>query len=259
MEQQVFTTDHEAAADVMTAIEAGDANAEEYDIDQIVRDCFDYDAEAGGLVQTVDEDGFWEAVETNAYDTDNTEAEDEDGEEQLAFLARSIRFAYEGGYLEKFLASIKYRVLAVRDWDGEGWEGYLDSGEKVLNFYTVGGGDVTLYLQVCEADRDSMELSEAEVMVLGRADAEALFNRLTGGNDAFTEDDVRLTAEEFQDVRLVLGFSQQHMADLLKVKRATISHWEMGKYQIPYRVRDELKAIVTIQISQLQLVKEDLT
>ena len=69
---------------------------------------------------------------------------------------------------------------------------------------------------------------------------------------------IRLTPDEFKQVRLTLHFSQQHMADLLGVRRATLSHWEMGKDPIPYRVRDELADIVHNQIEALTVVAEGL-
>ena len=67
MKQDTHTTTSADAADmVVEAIEAGDASASEYDVDQIVRDAFDYDVDAQALVQTVDEDDFWDVVAANA-------------------------------------------------------------------------------------------------------------------------------------------------------------------------------------------------
>lgn len=69
----------------------------------------------------------------------------------------------------------------------------------------------------------------------------------------------RLTADEFKFIRTALHFSQQHMADQLHVRRATLSHWEMGKDPIPYRVRDELAAIIRNQVDLLSTVRAALT
>ena len=69
---------------------------------------------------------------------------------------------------------------------------------------------------------------------------------------------IRLTPADLKFVRHSLHFSQQHLADLLNVQRATLSHWEMGKDPIPYRVRDELADIVHNQIEALTIVAEGL-
>ena len=63
--------------------------------------------------------------------------------------------------------------------------------------------------------------------------------------------ETRLTPAEFKQIRHALHFSQQHMADKLNVQRATLSHWEMGKDPIPYRVRSELIKIVEDQADRL--------
>ncbi|WP_166345181.1 hypothetical protein [Phytoactinopolyspora limicola] len=66
-----YTTNLDAIEAIATAIEAGGtdtAHRDEYDLDAIFRATHEYDAEAGGFVQTVDEDGFWAAVQRQAKD-----------------------------------------------------------------------------------------------------------------------------------------------------------------------------------------------
>ena len=64
--QNHFPTSSEAAANVIEAIEGGCVSHDEFDIDQIVADCFAYDPEVRGLIQIADEGEFWESVEANA-------------------------------------------------------------------------------------------------------------------------------------------------------------------------------------------------
>lgn len=137
MQTQVFM-DNRAAADAVAAmIEAGGVTADDYDVGQIVADCFTYDRAADGLIQTATENEFWESVEANLSLT-------------------------------------------------------------------------------------------------------------------------RMTAGEFKRVRRALHFSQQHLADRLDVRRSTLSHWEMGKDPIPYRVRGELVHMVKWQVLALQKLVDDL-
>jgi hypothetical protein len=56
----------EAYSEIITAIEAGEAHAGEYDIDAIFDACYDYDAN-DGFVCTADEDEFWKAVQAAAF------------------------------------------------------------------------------------------------------------------------------------------------------------------------------------------------
>lgn len=62
----------------------------------------------------------------------------------------------------------------------------------------------------------------------------------------------RLTPTQFKDTRQALHYSQQHLANLLGVARSTLSHWEMGKDPIPYRVRAELESIIATQVDALR-------
>lgn len=62
----MFTTADDAKAYIATAIEAGDASREEFDIDAIFDAAFEYSTELQMFVQTVDEDGFWAAVQDAA-------------------------------------------------------------------------------------------------------------------------------------------------------------------------------------------------
>lgn len=59
----MYTTKEDAAEMVGQAIDAGTASREDYDIDRITDQCFEYSPEMGGYVQVVDEPGFWAAVE----------------------------------------------------------------------------------------------------------------------------------------------------------------------------------------------------
>lgn len=66
-----FTTAADAIAEISAAINAGEADASDYDLDAILDQAFAYDHAPGhlhdaGFVQVVPEDRFWEIVAANA-------------------------------------------------------------------------------------------------------------------------------------------------------------------------------------------------
>lgn len=61
----IFTTDADAKAFIIDTLETSEGS---YDVDAIYDAAFEYDAERGGIVQAVDEDGFWTIVLAHAID-----------------------------------------------------------------------------------------------------------------------------------------------------------------------------------------------
>ena len=62
-----YTTRDDAIAYVVEIIENGQALADEFDLDAIIDDCFEFDADAQEFILTADHDEFWESVQRNAY------------------------------------------------------------------------------------------------------------------------------------------------------------------------------------------------
>jgi len=59
----IYTTADDAIEQIIDAIEAGgNARAEEYDLDAILRQAYEYSPELGGFVLLVDHDAFWTIV-----------------------------------------------------------------------------------------------------------------------------------------------------------------------------------------------------
>jgi hypothetical protein len=63
-----MSTIHSTREDVMNyeIIPALGADAGDFDLDKIFDSCFEYSAELGGFVQTVDTEGFWDAAQAAA-------------------------------------------------------------------------------------------------------------------------------------------------------------------------------------------------
>ncbi|MCX7445805.1 hypothetical protein OS125_11235 [Corynebacterium sp. P7003] len=72
MSIEIFTDMNAVHADIIAAIEAtGIASADEYNIDAIARECYEYDPAHGhiqdaGFICTADVDEFWASVERHA-------------------------------------------------------------------------------------------------------------------------------------------------------------------------------------------------
>ena len=62
-----YVTRDGAESYVMGIIESGDASADEFNIDAIVDDCFEYDTDLHQFVLTADTDEFWASVERNVH------------------------------------------------------------------------------------------------------------------------------------------------------------------------------------------------
>jgi len=63
----MYTTRQDAEAMITQTIEAGgSSDATDYNIDQIFDTCFEYSTDLQAFVQTVDTDGFWDAVQEAA-------------------------------------------------------------------------------------------------------------------------------------------------------------------------------------------------
>lgn len=61
-----LTTDTDVTAEIEAALIGSRQSPTDFDVDKIASACFEYVTELGGYVQTVDEDGFWAAVEDAA-------------------------------------------------------------------------------------------------------------------------------------------------------------------------------------------------
>lgn len=61
-----FTTANDAKAAIVDAIEAGDAQAGDYDVDAIFDATYEWDVAGQRFVQTAEVAEFWAAVEANA-------------------------------------------------------------------------------------------------------------------------------------------------------------------------------------------------
>ena len=70
---KIYTTKQDILNEITDAIESGGAaTADEFDLDQIVDDCFEYVPAKQGFVQITTTEEFWESVEANALpDTDS--------------------------------------------------------------------------------------------------------------------------------------------------------------------------------------------
>ena len=65
MTRSTYPDRHEAMhRAIIEPIEAGDATAEEFDVDQIFSECFEWDG--AGYVQTASVEDFWASVQRNA-------------------------------------------------------------------------------------------------------------------------------------------------------------------------------------------------
>ncbi|MCF4123013.1 DUF1870 family protein [Antribacter sp. KLBMP9083] len=53
----------------------------------------------------------------------------------------------------------------------------------------------------------------------------------------------RMTGTELQIARLHVGMSRAELARTLAVREDTVRRWEIGKDPVPFRVRDDLRAI----------------
>lgn len=62
-----YATRDGADSYVTGVIEAGDASADEFNVDAIVGDCFEFDADLQQFILTADTDAFWSSVERNAH------------------------------------------------------------------------------------------------------------------------------------------------------------------------------------------------
>lgn len=62
-----YATRDGADAYVTGVIEAGDASADEFNVDAVVDDCFEFDADLQQFILTADTDAFWSSVERNAH------------------------------------------------------------------------------------------------------------------------------------------------------------------------------------------------
>ena len=64
----MYTTANEAKTMIETVIESGDATANEFDIDAIFDENFEYSEELQKYVQTTSTNEFWTSVERHAHE-----------------------------------------------------------------------------------------------------------------------------------------------------------------------------------------------